>query len=77
MTFKGYKLWLVRNRRNGLNLDLVAREGSFFHLPDREEQPAVSNGATECINSAVSKAHIFPKVKTNPSELGAPREEKA
>lgn len=47
MTFKAYKLWLVRNTRNALNLDLVAREGSFFHLPDREEQPAVSNGATE------------------------------
>lgn len=47
MTFKAYKPWLVRNTRNGLNLDLVAREGSFFHLPDREEQPAVSNGVIE------------------------------
>lgn len=47
MTFKAYKQWLVRNTRNGLNLDLIAREGSFFHLPDRQEQPTVSNGAIE------------------------------
>lgn len=47
MTFKACKQWFVRNTRNDLNLDLVSSEGSFFHHPDRQEEPTVSNGAIE------------------------------